>query len=1117
MTEDSNNAIAIVGMGCRFPGADSPEAFWQLMQDRVDAISEVPPDRFDINPYYDPEQGKLGKTNSRAGGFVADIDKFDADFFGMAPREAVWVDPQQRLLLEVGWEALERAGMVLDDVQGSNTGVFVGISTYDYRDLQIEWGLAPSSYSGTGSAHSLAANRLSYVLDLHGPSFIVDTACSSSLIAIHLACQSLRHGECDAALAGGVNVITTPYWYLAFGQARMLSSDGRCQTFDAGANGYVRAEGCGVIALKRLSDALRDGDPIAAVIRGTASNQDGRSNGVTAPNGAAQQAVIRSALEDAGVAPSDIDYVEAHGTGTPLGDPIEVEALKSVLLDGRSADQQCIIGSSKTNIGHMEAAAGMAGIIRASLILQHGEVPPHLHLKQMNPQIHLEGTPFHVATEPAALPRNGRPLLAGVNGFGFGGANCHIVLEEAPAMAPASLDASGPQLLTLSAKTPEALEATAALYRRFIAEAGEALSLRDLCYSLSLHRTQFEERLAVAAGDFDEAIDALDTVLAGEERRGVARGRVAVEPGKIVFVLSGMGSQWLGMGRELLETEPVFRAAIERCDEAMSRYVPWSVLEELAADEDRSHLDDIGILQPILFAIGVALADLWRSWGVEPDAVVGHSVGEVSAACISGALSLDEAARIVCRRGEVLRAVSGMGAMLSVGLPREEVAPALEPYVGRASIGVVNSRTTTVVSGYPDAIEELAAHFKASGVFCRPVRADIAFHSPQMDGLRDAFREALRDLHPHDTDIPMYSTVTATRLAGHELDAEYWIRNLREPVAFGDAVELLLTDGYSTFIEVSPHSVLVHAIRECSEHSERPATTVPSMRRQEGERLVMLQSLGALWARGHAVSWDRLYADGGSQISLPTYAWQKERFWLDERQRSRNTARRTAGHPFLGEHVESAALGGKRVWQLEVDLDLFPYLADHRAGGSIIFPAAAYAETALAVGEAIGFERCVVDDFSLTQGMVLAPDETRTLQVVASTKSPTKAALEFYSLDGANGWVSHATLVLRRETSDQTPSRAAVDQETLEARFPETLNGAEHIDEMHRRDLHYGPAFQPIQRLNRQGNEAVASLTLPESVQSDKDTFHLHPSLLDGCLQAVASLVQVEAYLPVVI
>ncbi|MHB1132623.1 MAG: type I polyketide synthase [Chloroflexota bacterium] len=883
--------IAIVGLGCRFPGnADSPESFWRLLIDRVDAISEVPAERWNVRQD-GAGQSPLGGA-MRWGGFLSGVDLFDAPFFGIAPREAARMDPQQRFLLEVAWEAVENAGQTMESLAGSRTGVFVGVHSHssDYFWLQ---GLNPDAmdiYTGPGTAHNVISGRLSYLFDLRGPSLAVDTACSSSLLAVHLACQSLRAGECNMALAGGVNAILSPIFGLAASTMQMLAPDGRCKTFDARADGFVRGEGCGLVVLKRLSDAQASGDRILALIRGSAANQDGHTNGLTAPNGLSQQAVIRQALCSAGVAPGQVTYVETHGTGTPLGDPIEVEALATVLGGGDANARPCLLGSVKTNFGHLEGAAGIAGLIKTVLALQHATIPANLHYTSLNPHISLANTRLAIATQASAWPAGPERRYAGVSSFGWSGTNVHIVLEEAPVgpATPSEAAAERPYLLPLSARSPKALGQLARSYEAHLTApaSGNAQVLRDICYTAALRRTHHEHRLAVVGRSRAEMAERLAEL--GRAELGAA---VVAEEGKaargLVFVFPGQGSQWLGMGRELLASEPVFRQALVECEAALRPYVDWSLLGQLQAEAEESRLGEIDVVQPLLFAIQVGLAALWRSWGVEPEAVVGHSMGEVAAAYVAGALDLDEAARVICLRSRLLRRVSGKGAMAVVGLPLDQARELLAPYAGRLSVAVSNSPRSTVLSGEPAALEQVLVELRGRNVFCRAVKVDVAAHSPQVEPLCPELRAALAELRTRIPAVPLYSTVTGDRLAhagtenGSALDANYWARNLRQPVLFATAVERLLRDDFGLFVELSPHPILLPAIEESLVQFDRKGHTLPSLVRNEYGQQRLLTSLGALYATGYAVDWQCLFPEGGCPVDLPPYPWQRKRYWLD--------------------------------------------------------------------------------------------------------------------------------------------------------------------------------------------------------------------------------------------
>ena len=877
--------VAVIGMGCRFPHADGPQAFWQLLRDGVDVITEAPADRWDLSVFYDPDPAAPGKMSTRWGGFLEGVDQFDAGFFRISPREAAQTDPQQRLLLEVAWEALEDAGLVLESLARSPTGVFVGVMYGDYSLYShIDLGLL-DVHTGPGSGSSITANKLSYMFDLRGPSVAVDTACASSLTAVHLACRSLERGECNLALAGGVNVVLSPWANIYFSKAGLMAPDGRCKPFDAAAIGFVRSDGAGLVVLKRLSDALADGDPIHAVIRGTAINHDGRTNGITAPSRQAQEAVLREAYRQAGVSPGQVQYVEAHGTGTSLGDPIEAMALGTVVSADRAPGDRCVIGSVKSNIGHTESAAGMASLIKVVLALRHKQIPPSLHFHKPNPYIPFDKLPLVVAQTLSPWPQGPGPALAGVSGFGFGGANAHVVVEEAPS-PPVAQSAVGPQaagrphLLSLSARSREALRDLARTYDHYLVHEGVDHSLDDICYTASVRRTHHEYRLAATGRTREDLAGQLQTFLRDETSAGLSEGRSV--PGrrrKLAFVFSGQGSQWVGMGRQLLAREPVFRETMRRCQEAM----PPRVKEALAGDQGPARLDEIDIIQPALFAVQVSLAALWRSWGVAPDAVVGHSLGEVAAAHVAGALSLRDAARIICCRSQLMRRTSGHGAMAIVGLAREQALEALVGHEDRVSVAVSDSPASTVLSGDPTALQEIVDRLRLKDVFCRWVKVDVAAHSPQMDPLRPELVRALEGLAPQAASVPIYSTVTGQLGEGQELDAAYWGRNLREPVLFSSAVQRLAESGHSVLVELAPHPILLRAVQETFLHLGREGTVLASMRREEDEQAAMLGSLGALHALGGPVDWKALHPAGSRCVRLPSYPWQHDRHWLDIR------------------------------------------------------------------------------------------------------------------------------------------------------------------------------------------------------------------------------------------
>jgi acyl transferase domain-containing protein len=873
-----NEPIAIVGIGCRLPGGvNDPEAFWSLLEAGRHVMGEVPADRWDNDAIYDPDPDRPGKTYASRGAFLDRIDGFEPEFFGISPREAAAMDPQQRMLLEVVWEALEDAGIRPDALKGSATGVWVGMSADDYARRNASGDLSLiDPYTALGNARSIAVGRISYFLDLHGPAVQVDTACSSSLVAVHQACQSLRTGECERAIVGGVNLMISPESTVALSKLRALAVDGRCKTFDAAADGYGRGEGCGIVVLSRLSDALAEKRSIYAVIRGSAINHDGRSNGLTAPNGAAQEEVIRTALANAGVASDAVGYVETHGTGTLLGDPIEVLALNRVYGVERGASHPLRLGALKTNVGHLEAAAGIAGLIKVALCLSQRRLVPSLHFTQPNPKIPWDSMNVEVVTE--AGPWVAESVRVGaVSSFGISGTNA--VLEEAPGAEPReAIAARSAELILLSARTETSLKAAAGRLAQHLATHPD-LALGDLAYGLASSRSRMDQLLAVVAPTPQALVQSLraaadsDAVKLGS-LSGVASNRVA-------FVFAGQGSQWLGMGRQLLAEESVFRASMAECDRVIRSETGWSVLDELMASEADSRFDRIDVIQPVLFAMQRSLAELWQSWGVKPHAVIGHSMGEVAAACVAGALSLEDGASVICRRSRLLKRISGKGQMALVELSIKDARLAIEGLEDQLSVAVSNSSRSTVLSGDPSALTQVLSKLEDRGVFCRRVKVDVASHSPQVDPLLDEIVSALRAIEPKPGHTAMVSTVTGEVSSGQELTPEYWARNLRQPVHFAQASKVLIDLGIHRFLEVGPHPLLVPAITEVLQDAGVEGTAVGSLRRDQPERLTLLEALGALVMTGHSESVDGVFQATSRHVRLPTYAWDRQRYWLD--------------------------------------------------------------------------------------------------------------------------------------------------------------------------------------------------------------------------------------------
>lgn len=884
MSASSRDPVAIVGIGCRFPGeVVDPASFWKVLSEGQDAIGEIPQSRIDLAHYFDPRASTPGRIMTRWGGFLNGIEDFDAGFFGMSPREAERLDPQQRLLLETAWEALEDAGIDTEALNGSATGVFVGQWLSDFEGRLFADPEGVDFFMTTGSGRYASSGRLSYLLGLRGPSLTLDTACSSSLAAVHLAVRSIRSGESDLAIAGGANVILQPHISIAYSQSRMMAPDGRCKFGDAKGDGYVRSEGAGLVVLKSLARALADGDRIYALIEGSAVNNDGRASGsMGTPSQVGQEELLRTAYRDAGRSPGEVSYIEAHGTGTRAGDPVELGALGAVLAEGRAAGLRARVGSVKTNLGHTEGAAGVAGLIKVALSLHHGSIPASLHCNQLNPTVPWDRLPLEMARTSGAWPSGSAGRLAGVSAFGIAGTNAHVVLAAAPEAQARSVDTPRRvgSLLVLSAKDDGALRSLASKYADLLSS---GVALADVCWSAAKRRTALERRAAFAEVDAATMADALRRYANGEAAAAEGRAYGGEQRPKIAFICPGQGAQWQGMARELLATEPVFRATLEQCDAAARLYADWSIVEQLAAEPgDANHqLDRIDVIQPMLVALAIAYAAMWRALGVKPDAVVGHSMGEVAAACVAGVLSLEQAMRIICLRSTLMRKASGRGAMALVDLSMADAQARLGGREQDVSVAVSNSPRSCVISGRPDAVKAVMDELERESVFCRLVKVDVASHSPQMEPIAQELALQLDGLSPSAAHCPLYSTVRARRVEGGEMSAAYWADNLRRPVLFSHAVEQMLDDGITVFVELGPHPVLLPSLQQTAHAAARDIATVACGHREESACRSVQVALGAIWAHGGEVDWRASQPAPGSWVDLPSYPWQRERHWAE--------------------------------------------------------------------------------------------------------------------------------------------------------------------------------------------------------------------------------------------
>jgi acyl transferase domain-containing protein/NAD(P)-dependent dehydrogenase (short-subunit alcohol dehydrogenase family)/acyl carrier protein len=879
--------IAIVGMGCRFPGGvDSPESFWRLLRNGVDAISEVPADRWSSARYTELDPEFASTLPALRGGFLDHVDRFDPQFFGIAPREALSMDPQQRLALEVSWEALEDAGYDPTALGGSATGVFIGITGSDYwHHIRNADPKHLDVYIATGNAHNGAAGRISFVLGLQGPSLAIDTACSSSLAAIHLACQSLRLGESNLALAGGVNTMHDPDSFFGMFKWGMTAADGRCKTFDESADGFVRSEGCGVLILKLLSDALKDGDRIAAVIRGSAMNQDGATSGFTVPNGFAQEAVIKQALRAAGVSPADVSYVEAHGTGTSLGDPIELEALDAVLGNGRTSDNALIVGSVKTNVGHLESAAGVAGVMKVVLSLEHEEIPPHLHFTTLNSRASFRSVPPVVPV--SGLPWRGEKRVAGISSFGISGTNLHVIVESAPEQ-PAKNDVPvrPVEVVTLSAKSESALREQAGRWRQRLA-GSRNISLADVARSANAGRAHFTHRAAIVTSSIDEMSGQLELIARGDPSPAVVRGVVrGTERPRVAFLFTGQGSQYVGMARALYDGEPAFRRALDECDAGLRPHLGTSVLSILYPEGSASsRIDETAFTQPALFAVEYALAQMWQSWGVRPSVVLGHSVGEYVAACVAGVFSLEDAARLIAARARLMQELPRGGAMAAVLADCARVQAAITREGAAVSIAADNGPAQVTIAGSASDVARVVAALDRDGVRTVPLSVSHAFHSALLDPMLNALEREARTVRFSEPRIPVISNLSGRRAAAGELtSASYWRRHARETVRFRQGIEAAYEQGCTVFLEIGPAATLIGLGRTVISEE---AAWLPSLRRDGDAWATVMPSLADLHVRGVEIDWRAIAAGtAGRPVALPTYPFERQRFWIDAKQTS---------------------------------------------------------------------------------------------------------------------------------------------------------------------------------------------------------------------------------------
>ncbi|NES18400.1 MAG: SDR family NAD(P)-dependent oxidoreductase [Symploca sp. SIO3E6] len=1136
-SKNKSEPIAIIGMSCRFPGgASTPAAFWDILQNGVDTITEVPKDRWHLDDYYDPDPDIPGKMYTRYGGFLdKKVQEFDTNFFGISPKETINLDPQHRLLLEVSWEAIEHSGKNPQQLKGSQTGVFVGICSNSYIQRILSQGQEKiDAYLGTGNSFSTASGRISYILGLIGPNLAVDTACSSSLVSIHLACSSLRNQECNLALAGGVNLIASPDGNISFSKARMLSVDGRCKTFDISADGFVRGEGCGIVVLKRLSDAVADQDNILALIRGTAINQDGETSGLTVPNSLSQQLVIRQALENGEVDPASVSYIEAHGTGTSLGDPIEVETIGTIFGSIHSQEQPLVIGSVKTNIGHLEGAAGIAGLMKLVLQLQQQQIAPSLHFNQPNPYINWSQLPLQVPTQLTPWQTNGKSRIAGVSSFGFSGTNAHVIVEEAPTKVKTQKDdiERSVHVLTLSAKTETALGELVSRYQNYLPTHPE-LGVADICYTTNTGRTHFNHRLAVVTSNQQDLAEKLQQHQEGEEVAGIYSGELTnnTTVPKVALLFTGQGSQYVNMGRQLYQQAPAFRQAINQCEEILSSLETFKekslreILYPADDSSDSSLLDQTAYTQPALFAIEYALFKLWQSWGIKPDVVMGHSVGEYVAATVAGVFSLEDGLKLIAARGSLMQQLPAGGEMVSVMASESKVLETLKGMSRseKVAIAAINGPESTVISGEAEAVGAIATHLESVGIKTKQIQVSHAFHSPLMEPMLAGFETVAKQVTYGQPRIPLISNVTGKQVGEEITTAEYWVNHIRQPVRFAESMITLHQQGYELFLEIGAKPVLLGMGRQCLPPGI--GVWLPSLRPGVEEWQQMLSSLGQLYVQGAKVNWVRFdQNDNREKVVLPTYPFQRERYWVETNNnflKKQYLSRAKNLHPLLGKRLNCA--GEQQIFESLLGEDSPAYLSQHRVFNQALFPTTAYLEMAQAAGNyRFKTSHLVVEALSIGRGFILPAGELRPAQTILTPSDNQSYQFQIFSQQEQENqeeqkWILHATGKIRPESTDTTPTK--VDLEQYQADCSQPIEVKQHYQKCRQIGIDYGSSFQGIQKLWSGENQALAQIKLPQELIAQTTDYQFHPALLDAALQVIGHALPKtdsdKTYLPV--
>lgn len=1109
--------IAIIGLGCRFPrGGNNPRQFWDLICNKYDAITEVPEDRWALDAFYNEDMSVPGTIRTKCAGFIDDFDKFDADFFSISPREANALDPQQRQLLQVTWETLEDAGVVPEKLQGSRTGVYVGCFAVDYNLLSHDTMQRDllGAHTSIGSSATLLSNRVSHFFDFKGPSLTVDTACSSSMVALHLAVSALEKDEIDQAIVGGVNMIFKPEWTISTSKGGFLSPDGRCKVFDASANGYVRSEGIGAFMLKPLSAAKADNNRVYAVIRATGSNQDGHTKSVTIPSRESQSTLMGEVYQRAGINPIDVAYVEAHGTGTPTGDPIETGAIADIFAKTRSKASPLKVGSVKSNVGHLEAASGMAGLMKAVLSLHFEQIPPNIHFNTPNPNIPFADWNMQVVCEKEAFKSKNQPRYVGVNSFGFGGSNVHVCLEGAesyvsPATSPK--DESKALPVVVSARSPQALKANAARLADHLEKTDDAFN--NLSATLALHRQSHPYRAAFVSDCSESLKDQLGAFVEKVESEGTDHLKaIPANTGKTAFVFSGMGPQWWAMGRQLMKEELVFRDKIKEIDHLLSQHADWSLWDELNSEEATSRIEETRIAQPGIFAVQVALSALLTSWGIKPDGVIGHSAGEVAATHISGALSLEEACLVIYHRSRLQHQTEGQGRILAIGLPAQKAETYLQGREKDIALGAVNSPSACALAGDETVLNEIVEDLRSQKIFCKMLNGKVPYHSPKMDPLKDELLTSLVALDPKETTTTLYSTVTGGLCEGGKINAGYWFENVRNTVLFQNAIEEMLADGYDTFIEFSPNPVLASSIEECARIQNTDICTVTTLRRGADDHASLYKALGTLWEQNRFDNWSAIFDQDTPLANAPLYAWQLERYWLEsdisqDYRKGKALSHAIGGpdvHPLLGARIESAT----PLWACTITPIKHAYLFDHKVINDGVYPGAAYIECALSALDQLqpnNKQPIRLSDIHFQKAFYLSETEKSTVQITFDEQT---SRFNIFAKTADHPWQHHAkgkAVVLTQSVGSEK-----LDILTLKKGLSNPVEKETLYKDFAERGLFYGPAFQGISELTRGKDAALSRLTLASTL--DSEDYQLHPSLLDAAFQTFLAILDIKTH-----